>query len=348
MKQRKLFAVASGSGGHILPALIAAKAWHTKNQENPVIFCTGISALDKKILSEYAFLSSIRHFSIDKFSPKKFWLYPKILIQVIWACIKSFGLVIRHKPTTILSTGGLIAIPLCLAGRMLGSRIEIYELNVIPGKAVKALMPLAHVIYTPFAATKKHCHLFGCNFERKCQFCHYPIRFTEEDRRIPITNIPNFQNNKKTIFLLGGSQGSRILNNALKAFLLQAQQQTLDSIQVIHQTGKLDDFDWAAFYKKLNIPALTFSYHEKVRDFYNQADLIICRAGAGTIFEVAFFQKQCIVIPLVASTTAHQVENAREIAHQHPDLFTMIAQSTVTSQPTVLYHAIMEKLEISK
>ncbi len=358
MKKKTLFAVASGSGGHILPALIAARIWYEQHPDGRIMFCTGTSSLDKKILSNYPFITKVIHFALDKFIPKKVWNYPKIMFQIAWSFVKSFGLVIKYRPTTILSTGGLIALPICLAGRILGSRIEIYELNVAPGKAVKALMPLAHVIYTPFHATKKYCHLLGINFEHKCSVTAYPIRFTIRDKNIDRATIidainaqlpiaaPHFTSSRKTIFLLGGSQGSLMLNNTLKGFLQGNQGENIaSSIQIIHQTGNLGDTQWADFYQNLHIPALTFSYHEHVKDFYNLADLIICRAGAGTIFEVAFFEKPCIVIPLVASSTAHQVENAREISKQSPHLFTTIEQRTVASEPTVLYEKILEKLE---
>ncbi len=356
-KQETLCAVASGSGGHILPALIVSNSWHKQHPQGDVIFCTGTSSLDKKILENYPFISSIINFSIAKFSPKKIWLYPIILLQILWSLGKSFWIIIKHRPTKIVSTGGLIAIPLCLAGRLLGSKIEIYELNVVPGKAVKLLMPLAHIIHIPFKATQKHCHAFGMNFERKCRPCNYPIRFTEQDKNIDklmvIKNINTmitkdslpFETSRKTIFLLGGSQGSLMLNNALKQFLqIGVDHNTLQSIQVIHQTGNLDNFNWADFYQKLGIPALTFSYYEHVKDFYGLANLVICRAGAGTIFEVAFFGKPCIVIPLIATSTSHQVDNAREISAQYPHLFTMIEQRTVATNPALLYQTILDKI----
>jgi UDP-N-acetylglucosamine--N-acetylmuramyl-(pentapeptide) pyrophosphoryl-undecaprenol N-acetylglucosamine transferase len=108
----------------------------------------------------------------------------------------------------------------------------------------------------------------------------------------------------------------------------------------------LDNFDWTTFYQELDVPALTFFYNEHVKDFYNLADLIICRAGAGTIFEVAFFEKPCIVIPLVAHSTSHQVDNAHEIAKQYPHLFTMIEQSTITATSTVFHETIIKKLRM--
>ncbi len=271
MKKETLLAVASGSGGHILPALIAARSWHQKHPQGSIIFCTGTSSLDKKILGNYPFLSSIIHFAMTKFSPKKIWLYPAIILQVLWALSKSLLIIIKYRPTTIISTGGLIAIPLCLAGRLLGSRIEVYELNVVPGKAVKLLIPLAHVIYIPFHAAQKYCHVFGMSFEHKCRHCAYPIRFTGQDKRIDkaavIKNINTvfntetmpFTANRKTIFLLGGSQGSLMLNNALKHFLQQGTSEAdRKSIQIIHQTGNVGNFDWGAFYQKLGLPALTF------------------------------------------------------------------------------------------
>lgn len=356
MKKETLCTIASGSGGHILPALIAARTWHQNHPQGTVIFCTGTSKLDATIAQNYPFIASIKHFNIAKFIPKKVWLYPVVMLQVCWALLKSFWVIIKHRPATIISTGGLIAFPLCFAGRLLGSRVEVYELNVVPGKAVKLLMPFAHVIYTPFDATKKHCRMLGINFAHKCQPSAYPLRFTQQDTvfdkatTLATINRLNptmpFTPTRKTVFLLGGSQGSLMLNTALKNFLQQASPTTRNSLQVIHQTGNLGDNDWKSFYQTLEIPAITFSYHEQVKDFYNLADLIICRAGAGTIFEVAFFGKPCIVIPLVASSTAHQVDNAREIAKQYPQLFTMIEQGKIATTPQILYDCIMKKLEL--
>ncbi|MCK4518070.1 hypothetical protein KAT92_04795, partial [Candidatus Babeliales bacterium] len=106
--------------------------------------------------------------------------------------------------------------------------------------------------------------------------------------------------------------------------------------QVIHQTGSRDKTDWHNFYKQQNIPAHVFAYEDHIQDFYLLANLIICRAGAGTLFELAFFAKKAVVIPLKAKTTDHQIANAREMAKRYPDLFIVREQEALLSTLTQL------------
>jgi UDP-N-acetylglucosamine:LPS N-acetylglucosamine transferase len=221
-------------------------------------------------------------------------------------------------------------------------------------------MPFAHVIFTPFKITAKYCYLFGKQFTYKCRPCNYPIRFTEQDNnkdkaiiiniinKLITPNIQPFTHVRKTLFLLGGSQGSLALNNALKDFLQKHTEEykLQERIQIIHQTGTVSDFDWTKFYRQLGIAAFTFSYHAHVEDFYVLADLVLCRAGAGTIFEVAFFEKQCIVIPLIARSTTHQIQNAQEIVKQYPLFFTLIEQKIITTNPGALHELILKKLSL--
>ena len=88
-----------------------------------------------------------------------------------------------------------------------------------------------------------------------------------------------------------------------------------------------DPYDYANFYRQHQIPAVVFGFHDKLQDFYNLADLIISRAGAGSLFEIKFFNKPCIVIPHETANTNHQIKNVLELAKEFPEQFTIIKQS---------------------
>ena len=132
-----------------------------------------------------------------------------------------------------------------MAGWLLRIPIELYELNVIPGKAILTLAPLANKIFVTFEQSKKH---FG-KHSYKCEIVDYPLRFTEADkifdRKKIIEKINNLQINRnktikfsptnKTIFFMGGSQGSLFINNLAKQWANEKERQ--QDIQVIHQTG---------------------------------------------------------------------------------------------------------------
>jgi len=361
-KNKTLFIVAAGSGGHIIPAIVLGQQWLLANPTGKIIFIGSGGTLDAKILATHTCISQTISLPIDKFSIKKIWLYPKILFQVIRAFFKSFMHVFQHKPEKIICTGGLIALPVSIAARCAGIPVELYELNVEPGKAVRVLMPFASKIFITFLQSKKLCTFLGINFSKKCELVDYPIRFTESDKkcdkhqvfdrinkkiqeRHENTHVP-FSDTRKTIFILGGSQGSVFLNNLFKKFI-EKNFAIANSIQVIHQAGSpsaYNPIDWPAFYATSGIPAITFSYDDQIKNYYVISDLIVCRAGAGTLFEIEFFQKPCLVIPLVAQTTDHQIANALAMSEKNPELFHVLTQDQVTKNFDLFSDTVLRML----
>jgi len=91
-------------------------------------------------------------------------------------------------------------------------------------------------------------------------------------------------------------------------------------------------------------PAVLFSYDENIQNFYLLSDLVICRAGAGTLFELEFFQKRSIVVPLVADSTGHQVKNAQAMASEYPELFKLVYQDELVSNPEKFEKLILTML----
>ncbi len=348
MSKKTLFVVAAGSGGHILPALQLAQQWKQQNPDSEIIFFTGTSELEQKIIKSRPYLTDVKHFHMTQFSLRRWWLIPIIIIQFTVIFFKSLWYTVQYQPEKIISTGGLMSIPTCIAVRCCRKRVEAYNLDVVPGKAVKALLPFANIIFITFPQTKPRCMWLKKDFSYKCQLVTYPLRFTEKDRAINtnkvITRINEqlqqqnyhhiFDTHRKTIFVLGGSKGSGLLNSLIKDFI-EKNPEYSQKIQILHQTGAFQENEWIDWYETQKIPAFVFSFDERINEYYVLADLIICRAGAGTIFEIAFFGKKCIVIPLIAPTTQHQIQNAHAIAEQYPQLFTVLDQNLITKNAQI-------------
>jgi UDP-N-acetylglucosamine--N-acetylmuramyl-(pentapeptide) pyrophosphoryl-undecaprenol N-acetylglucosamine transferase len=215
--------------------------------------------------------------------------------------------------------------------------ITLYSLDAVPGKAIQFLTPLATAIITPFATSQKYFP------EHRCSVAPYPIKFnTKIDQTTALQKL-NLSPAKKTIAILGGSQGSLFLNQYMQQWINDPSFPAND-IQIIHQTGSVDDTDWQQLYVSKNITAHVFSYHPDLALMYSAADLIICRAGAGTLFEIKFFGKPCIIIPLMTNTTTHQVDNARAMAEEYPEQFYMLTQNYVERNPKILHKQILELL----
>ncbi|MFA5075292.1 MAG: UDP-N-acetylglucosamine--N-acetylmuramyl-(pentapeptide) pyrophosphoryl-undecaprenol N-acetylglucosamine transferase [Candidatus Babeliales bacterium] len=319
MKKKILFLVAGGSGGHILPALQLGKEWKEKNLDGKIIFVSNNNNLEKKILENNNFLDKIIYLNFKNIPGKKLWLYPVFLYFLILTFFKNFYYLNKFKPEEIISTGGYFAIPICILAKLFKTKINLYELNFMPGKAIKFLSRFANNIFIVFEQTR----IFFKKQSHKCLLCNYPIRFDLKDKIFDknlILQKLKFSSDKKTIFLLGGSQGSVYLNNLLKDLIL-FDKNLINKIQFIHQTGDFDKTDWHSFYKNLNIPAVVFSYNQNIKDYYLISDLVIARAGAGTLFELEFFQKKSLIIPLQTSYTDHQYDNAINISKRNNNLF---------------------------
>lgn len=326
MKKNKiLFVVASNSGGHILPALVLANKWYQK-KHGKVIFFTSNKKLDQNILSSNNFIYKKIILNLSKFPNKRFWLYPKFFYQLFLSFIKSLYYSNKYRPQQTISTGGYLSIPVCIASKIFTSFIKIYELNIIPGKAILFLTKIANQIAIVFKESKNH---FNKKTHNKIILKEYPLRYIQQDKIFNKQNLIHkinkcegvlFDLNKKTIFLLGGSQGSIFLNNYLKTWLTKNKNE-LNNIQIIHQTGSNDKTNWNSFYKNLNIQAIVFSYKQNLKNYYLIADQVLTRAGAGTLFELQFFKKKSLIFPLITKATNHQLDNAKIMVKNNEGLF---------------------------
>jgi UDP-N-acetylglucosamine--N-acetylmuramyl-(pentapeptide) pyrophosphoryl-undecaprenol N-acetylglucosamine transferase len=216
----------------------------------------------------------------------------------------------------------------------------LYELNVEPGQAVKFLSYFTDTVFICFSQTAQY-------FKNKnCVLTPYPVRFNYTDRiynKLQLLTDWNLSADRKTIVILGGSQGSLFVNQAIKS-CLENDPKLCECVQIIHQIGINDQDDYKNFYEQHHIPAVVFAYNEQLENFYNLADLIICRAGAGTLFEVEFFKKQCIIIPLQTDLTDHQLQNAQAMRQMHPDYFSVVLQQDCA---TNLLSTIKDQLSIT-
>ena len=331
MNKHIVCCVAGKSGGHIIPCLTIAQQSNTAHNQQ-LLFFSSNTPLDTKILSDNK--SVTWHIPLPLST--RAGSYIKTLLNAVSSFFISFFYLCKHRPTKIITTGGIVAIPTCLAGFILRIPIIIYSLDAVPGKAVKALTPFAQSIITCFASAQ---HYFPAH---KCSVAPYPIKYTIADNQIDQQHAKKSLGllpHKKTVLILGGSQGSLFLNECMQQWITDSSFNA-ENIQIIHQTGSVDATDWKALYTAHNITAHVFSYYPDLALMYAAADLIVCRAGAGTLFEIKFFNKPCIIIPLSTSTTDHQVDNARAMTDEYPELFCTIAQDVVERDPNVLFTRI--------
>jgi UDP-N-acetylglucosamine--N-acetylmuramyl-(pentapeptide) pyrophosphoryl-undecaprenol N-acetylglucosamine transferase len=311
----KYIAYAAGkSGGHIIPCQTLFIRYQSEHPEVRALFFTTNAPLDNTILPDSTpdmVLCRLPLASRIK-NPLRFFSLCSGLMVSLWV---SLFYLLKYRPMRLVTTGGITAIPVCIAAFLLRIPIDLYELNAVVGKATRFLSPLVTRIMICFSEAQR-------SFRSKaCTLTQYPIRFsvTEPLDRESTKNSLKLHQGIPTLLVLGGSQGSLQLNTLVK----QALAQYAKPIQIIHQTGGNDTFDWASWYEAQKHNAIVFSYHDMLAPYIIAADVIICRAGAGTLFECMAYRKKMIIIPLEGVADNHQVANAYACQRNYQDVITL-------------------------
>jgi len=334
--------VAGQSGGHIIPCITLAQEIITKHPHDHTLFFTTNAPLDMQLSQSLS--NSYTHIALPVSSCRGY----NPLTYIIWAlklmyafCVSFYHLA-QHRPESITSTGGISTIPVALAAHLLRIPIDLYELNVLPGKTTYFLAPLARTLYCCFARTQ--------NFlpAETCRSAAYPVRFFNEKHysQAQACTELKLNPNKKTILIIGGSQGSLFINKMIQNWLTESD--NVRNFQIIHQTGAYDTTDWYLLYKQHKITAITFAFSDNMAPYYAASDLVICRSGAGTLFELLYFHIPCITIPLETAHNAHQVHNAFTMAHEYPELFSVLTQDTLAHNSSALASTIDHVFETQR
>lgn len=298
------------------------------------------------MLEQFPFPCTYVQLAIEPVPGKRVWRYPLFFYRLVAAFFKARRVLKQVRPEEVTSMGGLISLPVCLAAWWLNIPLTLFELNAVPGKAIRWLSPLAERIYVCF---EKAGHWFDPS---KVYQLEYPLRFTKEDvlSKQEAHKKITMPSDKKTILVLGGSQGSQAINNLMMQ-LLKKYPEFMNQVAIIHQMGSSSVGEQTAleyysqFYADQGVAGIFFEFIPDLAPYYSAADVVICRAGAGTLFELAFFGKRALLMPLEKSAEGHQFENALAMIQKHPDLFSLVRQPHCEDDSAVLYRALVKVLD---
>ena len=294
-----------GSGGHIFPAMALAQSLKTKDKAVDIMLVGSNKALDKRIFEKEGFNYSLLSANKLPYRPSLSTLI--FFVKFLFDILRSFVILIKFKPNTVVGFGGYVAAPVIFTAYILRIPRIIHEQNVVPGRANTALFRFADRIAVSFEETKKYLGPFSY----KAVFTGNPIRaaLLKDDKAGNMKKI-GLDPGKFTILVIGGSQGAHNLNKTFLKALSQIDSAMRSSLQVIHITGTTD-YGWASEeYKNLALENRVYSFMDSIEEAYSVSDLVVTRSGASAIFEIAYFGKPMILIPYPFAMS-HQVENAR-------------------------------------
>jgi|TARA_B110000003_G_scaffold124307_1_gene126632 UDP-N-acetylglucosamine--N-acetylmuramyl-(pentapeptide) pyrophosphoryl-undecaprenol N-acetylglucosamine transferase len=289
MKEKILIST-GGSGGHVIPAITIYD--HLKI-EYDVKISTDIRGL--KYLGE----DDYKVFVVDAPKLNKSILLPFTILKVFFLTLKSLILLKREKIKILISTGGYMSLPLCLAAKILNIKIFLLEPNMIIGRANKFFLNFCENII----CYANNIIGFPEKFKNKLKISNPLIRkkYYEKNFNTKIDKI-------FTVIIIGGSQGAQIFDKILHKSIVKISK--FKSLKVIHQTNQKNINFLKNFYSENNIENIVFSFDQNLKILQNQSDLCITRAGASSLAEIALLNIPFIAIPLPSSKDNHQLENA--------------------------------------
>jgi UDP-N-acetylglucosamine--N-acetylmuramyl-(pentapeptide) pyrophosphoryl-undecaprenol N-acetylglucosamine transferase len=314
VKSKKIIISGGGTGGHIFPAIAIANALKKLDPATEILFvgANGRMEMDKVPAAGYKIIG----LDIQGIQRNSIWKNVMFPVKLANSVRKAIGIIKDFKPDAVVGVGGYASGPILYAASLKEIPYLIQEQNSYAGVTNKWLGKKAQKICVAFDGMEKFFP-FG-----KIIKTGNPIRRDSVNiggKHMQALELYKLSAFKKTILVIGGSLGARTLNNSIMAGL----DKIIDAdVQVVWQTGK--------FYYKGIIEKLGENYHPDIRivEFLNRmdlayaaADIIISRAGAGTIAELCMVKKPVILVPSPNVAEDHQTKNALALVHNNAAAF---------------------------
>ena len=296
-----------GTGGHIYPAIGIAKELMQLDTETEIVFVGGVDRLESTLVPQHGF--RFLPISVAGFPRKLTWRWIPVVYKVCSGFAKSLWLLKDLKPSVLVGTGGYVCGPVLFAAILLGIPTVIQEQNASPGLTNRILARWAKAIYLAFETAGTHFPT------EKTVVIGNPIRRTigAVERKRETYDSLGLDPERKTVFVMGGSQGAQAINqNVIDA--LDNLGVSHRQLQFVHQTGQVDYKVVKARYQNSSIQHLVQPYFDPIETIYSIADLMVCRAGGMTIAEITACGIPAIFIPLPTAAGDHQRLNAQAIA----------------------------------
>ncbi len=294
---RPVLIMAGGTGGHVFPALAVAD--ELRERGIPVIWLGTRNGIEARLVPAAGY--RIEWLSVSGLRGKKALTLVLAPVKLLQACWQAARVIRRNKPCAVLGMGGFVSGPGGLVAWLSRKPLLIHEQNAIPGLTNKLLARLADVIMQAFP------DVFSGTLSERTQTVGNPVRQSICDLPQPKNRLQPHQGCLR-ILVIGGSLGAVKLNEVIP----QALEKISSDIrpEVIHQTGARNLDATRENYRNCAVTADVEAFIDDMAKVYDWADLVICRAGAMTIFELAAAGIASILVPYPYAVDDHQTANA--------------------------------------
>lgn len=298
----KMIVAGGGTGGHLFPGIAIANEVKRRFPNAVFLFVVGRRRMESKILKRYGF--DVVYIDVEGLKGRGLKKQMGTMTRLPGSIIQSLKIIRDFKPSIVMGVGGYSAGPFCLAARLAGIPTAIHEQNSYPGLTNRLLARIVDLILISFEESAHHFK------KEKTVLTGNPVR---QDFFSPPPNKDS--NHGFVVLVVGGSQGAKAINDA---FLdaLSRMKASGNLVTVIHQTGAADYERMAARYREKGLEGEVSPFIDDMVNAYQRAHMVVGRAGATTIFELAALGKPSILIPYPYAANGHQETNALALAHR--------------------------------
>ena len=303
LQKIKIVVAGGGTGGHVFPGIAILKALERHAPIDVLWIGTG-RPVEQTALQDTGY--NLKVLSVKPLKGRSPSAILKALFGLPISILKAAILLLKFRPNVVLGVGGYVAGPVLMAAKGLHIPTAIHEQNMIPGLANKLAAKFVDKIFVSFPGSEKYFP------KKEVIVTGNPIR---SDLLEQAAVSPPASTNSKRILVLGGSQGARGINEMVTSALISIWNSG-QKISVLHQTGQTD-FEWVRTkYDEAGVPAQVKPFLHNMGAHLGWADLVIARAGAGTVSELAAVGKPSLLIPYPHAASGHQDANAEYLASQ--------------------------------
>ncbi|MBV70776.1 MAG: undecaprenyldiphospho-muramoylpentapeptide beta-N-acetylglucosaminyltransferase [Myxococcales bacterium] len=295
----KLMVVGGGTGGHLYPGIAVAEAWLASIDGAEVVFVGSPNGLEGRVVPELGY----RFIPVEARRLKNAGIVERLksLVRMPMAILAGYRIIRGERPQVILGVGGYVSGPVVLAAALSGRPSAVAEQNARPGLTNRILAKFVKRVYTAFPEAIERLPA------QKVKELGNPVR-QDFLKAAEQTNDGAIH-----VLILGGSQGARSLNQGLPEVIAQLQKR-VPKLSVMHQTGRDRDEAVRKTYTDLHVDnADVQSFIDDMATEIAKADLVVARAGATTVAELACIGRAAVFIPFPFAADDHQAANAASL-----------------------------------
>ena len=298
-RTRTVLIMAGGTGGHVFPALAVADQLRERGFE--ILWLGAENGMEGKLVGQYGY--EIAELSVSRLRGGGLKRKLTAPFNLLRAVLQARQLIRARQPVLAVGFGGFASGPGGLAAKLCKVPVVVHEQNAVPGLTNRLLSRLATVTLEGFQGA------FG---NPQACWVGNPVRPEITALDEPARRYAQHQGGLR-VLVLGGSQGALVLNQDLPELLLAVLGR---DIQVRHQCGAGRTAEAAPIYQALGLQAQVSEFIDDMAEAYGWADLVICRAGALTVAEVAAAGVAAMFVPLPSAVDDHQTLNARWLSER--------------------------------